>query len=556
LRLSSTASTRRWRRRSTGVRLNGPPRIFKELLEKLKVSVAHVLELMESRQDWGWDQAPYADVEKIKRARHRFKPVIIRASIQRLGDVALINEQDISSATLRDVRSGDQISTGPMADPILENLQDLRHQYAVLDYLGFPVAFIGAYLFIMLDMRPPETPFQIVRASPEEIEATEEFLEDLQQQGVPPFRWLLRQVIDLVRVRGVEPGCPLDEMLQAVVLQAISNGRVDNTNGRLHSLVIGSPGGGKKLLTDAASILNLTFEHASHKLTAAGIISRARLASGNVYMAEPGLLPLAHRGVLALEDFHSLSPGRLSTVLGQLSQAMEDGEVYDSTAAKTKLRANTGVHFDLNRASDLFPGKKKPEDDFDNLPMNVLSRFDVAYEYPSDTQRMFDVAATMLEKTEIIGPDTRKRHRKRVRRLRLVVAALRERIPDVVVPGNIARQAGAFMHEIERKYRGFDAVYRFLGMFPTRMANSIRKIASAHARAHARNVMTEDDLKIAELYMKRKLEVIERILTGAGQPRPAGKQGSRYEAAQGAFGEDEWTADEYEEATGASQTTA
>ena len=158
----------------------------------------------------------------------------------------------------------------------------LRREFAVLDFLGFPFTLIGGYQFVIVDIRPPETPFQIMRACPAEIKATEEVLEELQQQGVPPFRWLLRQVIDLVRVRGVEPGCPPDEMLQAMVLQAVSCGRVDNTNGRLHSLVIGSPGGGKKLLVDAASILNLTFQHTGHELTASGIISRSSLTFGNV----------------------------------------------------------------------------------------------------------------------------------------------------------------------------------------------------------------------------------------------------------------------------------
>jgi hypothetical protein len=528
-----------------------------ESLKNLRDELRHALEFLWSDGGWRWENADYSDVETIKREHRQLTPCIIRAA-NALGDVTHFSGQDSAAASLHDVVSGDSIGTNPVADPLLSELQKLNRRHAVLDYLGCSmlVPFIGIYLFMVVDIRPLETPLQLVMASPGEAESARNHLGTILGAGQSPIEWVRREVVEIARIKSLESGTLLDEMLEAMILQALSDNHVENAMGRIHTLVIGPPASGKKLLVDAAGIMNLAFQHIGHKMSVAGLVGRSRMQKGGRYASEPGLLPLAHRGTLALEDFHAVSKSRLTEIVGHLSQVMEDGEVYDSTAAKTKAAANTSIHLDLNRASDLHPGRKDPRDDLEMLPMNIISRFDVIYDYEKDPGRMFEIAEEMLRSIRDVGPNTREDRHARIRSLQLMIAVLRDELPSIEVPEPVRERAVGYVREIQERYRPFESIYQTLSMFATRLVHGLLKLAAASARGHARPVMTEEDVTRATIFLNRKLDFICKLLSQRVPGWSTAKQWDRYVTALSRIDDEAFTVASYQQTADCSQATA
>ena len=526
---------------------------LRDQLESLRNEAARIIAMMQHGGSWRWEETPYADIDSVKRLREQRRPHIVRASIWRLSDVFTDGEQDGITATLADSAIAASIDTTAIFEPLLTDVQMMRRRYAQLDVLGFSMSVLGRYIYVVVDVRPPDTPLRIVRASPADIALAETTLDQLRADRLAPLEYLRTRAVDIVGIRHLRHDTPLHELSRAMVLQALSGGHVGNANGRIHTVVVGHPGGGKKLLVAMARVLNIAFRHASHKVTEAGFVGRASLETGGTYRTAPGLLSLAHEGTLAFEDFHAMTGHRLATILGHVSQFMEDGEVHDATSAMASLQTNTALHLDLNRESDLFVGAATTGD-YRRLPLNVLSRADVLHEYPDDPDYMFDVAAEMASRTRVIGPDTRGRDATRARELQLLVALLRERIPEVVVPAGVANAVASYLQEIGERHRALRDVHRRLGGFATRLANSINKLMAASARGHGRGDVVMGDLDTARLHVERKLEALNGVFTQT-RARRAGWT-NRADAAHEEFGGDDWSAHDYERATGASQPTA
>jgi len=77
---------------------------------------------------------------------------------------------------------------------------------------------------------------------------------------------------------------------------------------KLHSLVIGAPGSGKKIPTNIARILNPVSQEVSAadgKVTLAGMIGNV-ITRDNKRISNPGYLSLASGGVLCIQDFTKL----------------------------------------------------------------------------------------------------------------------------------------------------------------------------------------------------------------------------------------------------------
>jgi hypothetical protein len=200
-------------------------------------------------------------------------------------------------------------------------------------------------------------------------------------------------------IQGLDRAGELLVSLEAIIVQAFSDGWVNNCSGKVHTLVIGAPAVGKKLLTEAAQCLNPTFQEAHpSKATAAGVCSTALQQEGK-WVAKPGYLPLADRGVFAIQDFHSVKNAQREKLLGIFNMVMEDGRVIDSTAARQTHPALTSIHLDTNKRSDLFPDSQlrgetiiaKRLDDI-RIPMTILSRFDFVIDIPRDTERQLEVS--------------------------------------------------------------------------------------------------------------------------------------------------------------------
>ncbi len=510
-----------------------------------------------------WAVAAYSTVEEIKRKDMLMAPVIIRGIPVSMGEVQNVDNDDLGTATLQDTNGDDQIDTFPIIGPVFSKIQKLKREYGVLDFFGLSVLNQAVdpfrYIFIVVDVRVADSPLQLAMATADEIKNTAALLCKIKEDGASAIDWLLNEIRSLLEIRGISPDSLYWEMMRAVVLQALSDYHVKQANGRIHNLFIGPPASGKKLLVTAAKHLNLTFQQAGHKITAAGLVSTAyKNKAKNTYSGTPGLLPRAHRGTLALEDWHAVSNSRRQDIMGHLAQVMEDGTVHDSTSARTSFQALTGIHLDLNKLSDLHPGKFDQVAD-SHLPTNIISRFDIVFDVPKDSDRQFEVAKDMIDKIDSIGPKKADSEEKLIRQVRLMVAMLREKYSKIDPTEATKKRAKKFIEQLQKKYKPDENNYHRLSMFTTRMTNSMMKIAAANARGHQRSRLVEEDIALAEKYLEHKLSYLDNLfnIENSLDSSPCNsKQLQRRELALSAFEDRPFTAEEYGETTGSSRATA
>ena len=533
---------------------------LKARLEELRKSVEVILHAMHTDKEWNWGTIGYEDISNIKRSCRKKQPVIVRASVESMTDVACLGGQDYVEACLKDALSPDSIRSTMIMEPLLSRVQELSRRHAALDFLGFSVLIptlqpnVEAYAFVIVDVRAPHTPVEIVMASPGEVCAAQERLDALTDLGQPPLHWLKDEATRLVGISGLADNPLMAGLLEVMVLQALSDGYVKNANGRIHSLVIGPPASGKKLMVSVAEISNVAFRHAGHKVTAAGLVG-ATIREGGRFSSAPGLLPLAHMGTVAFEDFHAVTKGRMADIVGHLSQFMEDGEVHDSTSAKMTFQANTSIHLDFNRASDLLLTPAKGKADV-SIPMNIISRFDVVYDIPRDYERQLAAARAMIMNTEVVGPHQRHEQTEAIRRLQLLVAVLRTNIPRVEIPVAVRHYTSVRMDDLWTLFDSHSLLQDYLSLFQTRMVNSVFKLAAAHARGQGRSEADISDIDRAVSILRHKVIFLRSLVTEHSRLLAGDKQQWRKNQAEGHFGDEPFTPEDYAEATNTSRPTA
>src|SRR5262249_18277068 len=162
----------------------------------------------------------------------------------------------------------------------------------------------------------------------------------------------------------------------------------------------------------------------------AGVCSTAVQEAG-AWVSRPGYLPLAHGGVFAIQDFHSVKNAQREKLLGIFNMVMEDGKVIDATAARQTHPALTSIHLDTNKRTDLFPDSQlrgdtiiaKRLDDI-KIPMTILSRFDFVIDIPRDAERQLEVSLAMYDRPgTVLGPRSPAQRRAGwSRKLRVLVA--------------------------------------------------------------------------------------------------------------------------------------
>ena len=156
--------------------------------------------------------------------------------------------------------------------------------------------------------------------------------------------YIKNTLIKELGIKGLQSAKDLDKAIDFMIYQSFSFGKAGNTSLRLHSLVIGSPGSGKKILTNIALALNPVAQEVSAadgKVTMAGMIGNVTTRRGRRF-SDPGYLSLASGGVICIQDFHEIRRNR-PAVLGSFAKVMEDGEAIDSTSARSVLEALSEV---------------------------------------------------------------------------------------------------------------------------------------------------------------------------------------------------------------------
>jgi hypothetical protein len=277
---------------------------------------------------------------------------------------------------------------------------------------------------------------QHIEASVAERDAAETIV----QHNPDQLQYLRDQVVSILGIKKLDSHQLLKTALDAVVLQALGVGTVNGNTGSIHTLAIGPPAVGKKLIAAAAKVLSPSATEAhSSKCTVAGIQSAARPRKEGGFESVPGLIPLADRGVFIIQDFHGVKDK--AGVLATLSNVMEEGRLIDSTAAQQVQVARTAIHLDLNRQTDLDPAARTQSalDDI-SMKLHILSRFDYIVEMPRDPERQKEVMEGMLSQNTLVGlesygPGSLKNDARR--ELQVIVAYLRDTFEGVLIEKSI-----------------------------------------------------------------------------------------------------------------------
>lgn len=476
-----------------------------------------------------WDGAPYRRVSEMFSLDLLGKVVKLRATISFMSEPLMVWRDDFRTQsvilTFRDPVDGCHISSMALTwSPLIEKVRACSREHTFFDVLGSLYALpldesgaVCAFRVLVYDIRPSSTPLQMLMASQDEISAARELLETLKSRQESVIDFVFTEVTRTRSIQGLEQAVLLRDSIRFVILQAASCGSVFNASGKLHSLIIGAPAVGKKLIRDVCKELNPAFQEAHpSKVTAAGISATAYFDKAG-WHSKPGYIPLAHEGVLAIQDFHSVV-GQRPKIEGILSMAMEDGVVEDSTAAQTSFLAQTSIHLDLNKVSDLSPQlliKPARLDDI-KIRMHLLSRFDFVVDIERDTARQIAVALSMYD--ALVSTRMRVTERSGACQLRILIAYLRTAHAEVNFPVEVRGYMKAKHSELMDNNRPQLARLPWLSDFQTRTTVSIAKFTAAAARLADRSEAHKDDVDLVLPFVARKYEFLQSFQSGLVVP--------------------------------------
>lgn len=355
--------------------------------------------------------------------------------------------------------------------------------------------------FHLISATRVNTTLQRVQATREEVERAKADIASHPDM----FRYFQDELEKRLGIVAMDKHPQLALAIEAIIIQAVAVGNARSNPGRVHSLVIGSPGVGKNLLVQAANLLNPVYTEATaSKCTVAGLQSAAKQGPDG-YSAEPGLIPVADLGVFSIQDFHGVhdKPG----ILAVLTMAMEAGRLADGTAAKTTLTARTAIHLDLNRQTDLDPSHAVSStlDDI-SMKLHVLSRFDFIIEIPRDPERQRAVMDALFDQNVLVGSDAIPLPKPK-RDLLVLTAILRDQREYVMIKPELNHEIREATH---RMIDGLD--HPILGDFLARQAHSAWKLVCAHARLHSRDIATREDLDAVLPILEAKVTFIKNLI--------------------------------------------
>ena len=413
---------------------------------------------------------------------------------------------------------------------LIESLQVSMQRYAAFEMLLFVVAgavvtdanqtegadggsstgqvLSKGYHAFVVDARPLCTALQIVAPTPGE---QEEARRRYGQQGdlVTLGASLVTRRLEIQE----EDSLPiLLESIRFEVLNSATEGK------RGHSLLLGPPGVGKSNVAKVGQMFQPVYRWAQPtKITEAGLIGSGTTVSRR---RKPGLLPLAHTGMLSIEDANQMNSVKNQRCMSSFTTVMQDGKVADASVSRTEYHAQVSIHLDANRKSDVrrTGGTKSGLDlliSDTGIPLNVLTRMTFMAEIPRDTATQMRVAFGMIEKKQCLTESQIKILDYEIRLLQVWMAMMRSAHPAIDFPSSVRavihdRVAAAFNTTVTRMEN-----HPELGDFLTRLAEQAHMLVSAHARLHDRGTATIGDVDAIFPYLWRKLDFVRTVLFGS-----------------------------------------
>jgi len=508
--------------RKDGLKLENDARVFLE---------AHKFKSL------SWDDIEYFEIAELFQPKLIKQDVKVRAILSHMQDPMLSQHEPdtmFTYLTFEDPDHGDTIKTHAVTSTsLIQRIKQERRQYHIFDILATPYPYASSrgdeFRLLVHDMRISHHCLQIIQVKPDEIRDIEKLVLNLKNKGGNIFSYIKNIVVKNVGIEGLNKSPILESSIEAIIVQAFSDGFVINTNasGKIHTLVIGAPAVGKKLLTNVARILNPVFQEAHpSKATVAGVCSTAEHRDSG-WISRPGYIPLAHRGVFTIQDFHSVKDSQKDRLLGIFSMVMEDGKAIDSTASRSVHPALTSIHLDMNKRTDLFPESKlrgdsiisKRLDDI-KIPMSTLSRFDFVVDIQRDTQRQIEMALKMYQHGAMATVEEPLPTQKAwERQLQVLVAHLRDKHPEVHFSQKVVKAMEAKQREIVDQNKEHLEHLPFFGDFQSRLTNSVYKFVAAFARLNDRDQASPGDVEVAFQLIARKFEFLQTLEAQLKVPR-------------------------------------
>jgi len=500
--------------------------------EEILSAARRAIESIQAPAPATWEAANPVTIQQASRVAQLHRACRIVATITELRAPQIV--RTITSGVGRDVEavsvcvadgSGDSIwSLDVLGASLADRLHELHQVGVPAEFLALPISlpvdlrgkkpayevdWMRRNIFLhVLDARPSSSALDLLGATASERAQAVESIDGLVAAGDDPHDWLLQEVIDVLHVEGLDDFPLLRSLLAFTVLQATSCDRVYNASGRLHAIVAGPPGQGKKLLGLAARVLNpVCCEISPAKVSPAGLVGASHCGAEG-WTSRPGLLPRASGGVAVLQDAHGWRPSVVRDVAPILQELMEDGVVRDSVAAGRRRVANTALLVDLNRFAHVTRAASTGKEAAILQVRPVLSRADLLAELPPDARRSFDVGRRMCAAVARSSPSIE--DDPRVRALRLVVAALRDRV-DRIDLGPVQDLLLQAYDQIADRNREVIAKEPEAGDMPTRLVISLARYTSASARASARVAASAEDVNRAIEFLNLKLRFLEML---------------------------------------------
>ncbi len=500
-------------------------------LDDLRKSVNEAfLEMHLDPEPASWETARRVDAARARSRDWVHRSVIVAGHITELRDVQLVTvptdedfeRVDSTCAKVTDFE-GETLSTISITQRTL--IDELRRHHRSgrgVEVLGIivtlPVKYDPkradhltspmqrAFHLHVVDVRACESSLDIVMATDDERQAALALLADLREQGISPLRYIHDEVVSHLQIVGLEDFHLLDDLIVFVIMQVVSMGRFGNASGRLHLLIVGPPGQGKKILTEVARVLAVRFEMiSSGSLSVPGLVG-ACSRSQDGWHAERGVLVRAAHGIASLQDAHGLNVSELRRIGPVLQQVMEDGRATTSKAGGETWDTPVSLVIDLNRTAHLGVGTGGREAPLATL-RPVLSRLDLIVEIPADIERASRIASRMMQTIAQQGPAANFGWQ---RWLRVLVAALRDAYPVIdldpvrdVMVRRLDDVLAVNASGMKRRQDGTD--------LPLRATVSMARMVAASARAEGRGWGEGSDVERAVHYLNYKLRYLDHV---------------------------------------------
>jgi hypothetical protein len=447
-------------------------------------------------------------------------PIKLNGSLERIGRPKPYRNGDEAADVIRiSVRDSDgsTLECLPILDKSLQQYLRVANSQLTFTFTGALVIYRDDYHLLVFNIREAKENLGRIEASQSEKGDAHTLIGKLLTEHGTIHQGIVAQLAETIGIRELDKASKLRDSLEFIVLQALSDGYEPQTNGtmRLHSLIVGPPAVGKKLLVEAAKILNVSFQEGQPgKLTAAGLVGATRVTKAG-WISQPGLLPLADGGVFAMQDFHDVPAKR--NLMGIFSKVMEDGEVIDSSSGMARHKACTSIHLDMNWKNEVYKNKDVDHTVEDlGIPIHILSRFDYIAEFERNLDLQKCISGAMNSSAQHADPSGLDNEELEMRRqLKVLVAHLKDAFAAISIPRNLA------YGYLQEQWASMVSVWEqrlsrpeFLSDFLTRLSKSYKKMVFASARANSRSEATQDDIDIATKFLKIKMDFILKLLAG------------------------------------------